>query len=181
MSRNDLPKHKTGQKKTKSKPVEQNWVSKCQSIQFASLWLKTCIGFDSKSASKLVYESPFLFAMYLNNASESVCKNLFGLNCILNTNYGKNVIEIQNTFWIPIKYKIPIMYFKYVFQLLLFQLIHNTEFRSVTFLHCWMPLLTPISEIIHWTISFLRPQTFKGWCWCRYISAHTQQHINITS
>jgi len=32
------------------------------------------------------------------NACESVRENLFGLNCISNTNYSKNVTEIQNTF-----------------------------------------------------------------------------------
>jgi len=34
--------------------------------------------------------------------------------------------KIQNTFWEPLKYKLQIMYFKYIFQLLVFQLLHNT-------------------------------------------------------
>jgi len=49
---------------------------------------KCALTFDSKSVSKLVYESLVSFCQ-VNNASESVCKNIFGLNCISNTNYGK--------------------------------------------------------------------------------------------
>jgi len=46
-------------------------------------------------------------------ASETVCVNLCGPDCILDTNCTENVIEMQNTFHKPVKYKLYIMCYKY--------------------------------------------------------------------
>jgi len=47
-------------------------------------------------------------------ASETVCVNLCGPDCILDTNCTENVIEMQNTFHKPVKYKLYIMCYKYL-------------------------------------------------------------------
>jgi len=63
LSRNDLRKHKSGQKKNN---IEANLWNKIESQNDSQLrshrfGRKCALAFDSKSVSKLVYESLFLF------------------------------------------------------------------------------------------------------------------------